>query len=35
LLDVVFIVLVAAGLESFAPLDPAHPAYGGLVIQAY
>ena len=35
LLDFVFIILVAAGLESFAPLDPAHPAYGAVVIQAY
>ncbi len=35
LLDVVFIVLVAAGIESFAPLDPAHPAYGETLIQAY
>jgi hypothetical protein len=35
LLDVVFIILVAAGLESFAPIDPAHPAYGQTAIQAF
>ncbi len=35
LLDVVFIVLVAAGIESFAPIDPAHPAYGQTLIHAY
>jgi len=35
LLDFVFIILVATGLESFAPLDPAHPAYDGVVIHAY
>jgi hypothetical protein len=35
LLDIGFIVLVAAGLESFSPLDPAHPAYGEIVIRAY
>jgi hypothetical protein len=26
LLDVVFIILVATGVENFALLDPAHPA---------
>ena len=35
LLDFVFIFLVAFGLESFAPLDPADPAYGQVVIHAY
>ncbi len=35
LLDVVFIILVAAGVENFAPIDPAHPAYGQIAIQAY
>jgi hypothetical protein len=35
LLDVVFIVLVAIGIESFAPIDPAHPAYGETLIRAY
>ncbi len=35
LLDVIFIVLVAAGIESFAPLDPANPTYGATVIHAY
>jgi hypothetical protein len=34
LLDFVFIGLVSAGLESFAPIDPAHPAYGQVVIHA-
>lgn len=36
LLDVVFIILAAAGVESFAPLDPGgSPAYGRVLIQAY
>ena len=35
LLDVVFIVLAAAGVESFQPLDPSHPMYGQVVIHAY
>jgi hypothetical protein len=35
LLDVIFIVLAAFGIESFAPVDPAHPAYGQVVIHAY
>jgi hypothetical protein len=35
LLDVVFIVLAAAGIENFAPLNPAHPAYGQVLIHAY
>ena len=35
LLDFVFIFLVAFGIESFAPLDPAHPAYGQVLIHAY
>ncbi len=35
LLDVVFIILVAIGIESFAPIDPAHPAYGETLIHAY
>ncbi|MEZ4863702.1 MAG: hypothetical protein R3C14_20440 [Caldilineaceae bacterium] len=35
LLDFVFIALVALGVESFAPMDPAHPAYGQVVIHAY
>jgi hypothetical protein len=34
LLDVVFILLSSFGLESFAPLDPAKPAYGGTLIDA-
>lgn len=35
LLDIVFIVLNVVGVESFAPMDPAHPAYGETLIQAY
>lgn len=35
LLDVVFIILVATGVENFALLDPAHPAQGQTSIQAY
>jgi hypothetical protein len=35
LLDVIFIVLFAAGIESFTQIDPAHPAYGGALIHAY
>lgn len=35
LLDVVFIVLAGFGIESFAPIYPAHPAYGQVAIHAY
>lgn len=35
LLDFIFIFLTAFGVESFAPLDPAHPAYGQVMIHAY
>jgi hypothetical protein len=35
LLDVVFIVLAGFGIETFAPIDPAHPAYGQVAIHAY
>jgi hypothetical protein len=35
LLDVVFIILVMAGVESFAPMDPSHPTYGQVIIHAY
>ena len=35
LLDFVFIILVSAGVESFAPLNRAHPVYGGVIIHAY
>jgi hypothetical protein len=35
LLDFIFIALVGAGVESFAPLDPAHPGYGQVLIHAY
>jgi hypothetical protein len=35
LLDVIFIFLAGFGIETFAPLDPAHPAYGQVSIHAY
>ena len=36
LLDIIFIILLAAGgIESFAPIDPAHPGYGAVLIHAY
>jgi hypothetical protein len=35
LLDFIFIFLTAFGIEFFAPLDPAHPAYGQVLIHAY
>ena len=36
LLDIVFIMLLAAGgIENFAPIDPAHPSYGAVIIHAY
>lgn len=36
LLDIVFVFMAAAGLESITPIDPAHPnAYGGALIHAY
>ncbi len=35
LLDFVFIVLVAAGVESFSPMNPGHPGYGQVIIHAY
>lgn len=35
LLDVIFIVLFAAGIESLAQIDPANPGYGGAIIHAY
>lgn len=35
LLDVAFVFLLAAGVESLTPIDPAHPnAYGGIIIRA-
>ena len=34
ILDFVFIILVGFGIESFAPIDPAHPAYGQVLIHA-
>lgn len=33
-LDVIFTILTMSGLESLAPIDPAHPAYGEVVINA-
>ncbi len=35
LLDIVFIVLVMAGVESFTPFDPTHPTYGQVTIHAF
>jgi hypothetical protein len=35
LLDWIFIILFAAGIESFAQIDPARPAYGSALIRAY
>src|SRR5262245_23787075 len=36
LLDVIFIILFALGIEGLTPVDPAHPnAYGGVLIHAY
>lgn len=35
LLDVVFIVLLGLGIEGLAPIDPAHPGYGQVLIHAY
>ena len=34
-LDVIFTILSMFGLESFTPMDPAQPAYGEVVINAY
>jgi hypothetical protein len=35
LLDWIFVILFAAGIESLTQVDPAHPAYGGALIHAY
>lgn len=35
LLDVIFVFLFAAGIESLAQVDPDNPGYGGAIIQAY
>ncbi len=35
LLDILFMGLVSFGVESFAPMNPAHPAYGQVIIHAY
>lgn len=34
-LDVIFTVFSMFGLESFAPMDPAKPAYGEVIINGY
>lgn len=34
-LDVIFTVFSMFGLESFAPMNPANPAYGEVIIEAY
>jgi len=35
LLDVIFVLLLATGVESLTPINPAHPnAYGGTIIHA-
>jgi membrane-bound metal-dependent hydrolase YbcI (DUF457 family) len=34
LLDIVFIILFAFGIESYAPIDPANPGYGAVMINA-
>jgi len=34
-LDIIFIILFMFGLESFAPMNPAHPAYEDVIINAY
>lgn len=33
-LDVIFMLVSTLGLESFAPMDPANPAYGEVIIHA-
>ena len=33
-LDIIFTILSIFGLESFAPMNPAHPAYGEVIINA-
>lgn len=35
LLDIIFIIMLAFGLENFQSIDPAHPAYGAVLIHAY
>lgn len=34
-LDVIFIIFSVFGLESFAPMDPANPAYGEVIINTH
>ena len=34
-LDVIFVFLFAAGIESLSQVDPVNPAYGGALIHAY
>ncbi len=33
-LDIIFLILAMAGIESITPIDPAHPAYGGIIAHA-
>lgn len=33
-MDIIFMILSMFGLESFSPMDPAHPAYGEVFIDA-
>ena len=35
LLDFIFIILASFGIESFKPINPAHPSYGAVIIHAY
>jgi hypothetical protein len=35
LIDIVFIILVSAGIEGFAPIKATQPTYGGVIIHAY
>ena len=34
-LNIIFILLSMLGVESFAPVDPSHPAYGEVIINAF
>jgi len=35
LMDFIFIILASFGIESFKPINPAHPSYGAVIIHAY
>ncbi len=35
LLDIVFVILASAGIESFTEINPGHLKYGGVIIHAY